>query len=512
MSSENLVKQNKFKTWFLENKTKGFVLLGASILLLIGIIISIFAVVHHFNSILPKEAQFHGVSLAGMDQEKVEKTVNEQINSKINDANISLMFNNEEHKIKASDYGFRFDGAEVFKAAKSCNYKNGEKPQPEILYNKEALSSAIKKISDETTVVPVNSSHEISGSNLIVKAGTPGVKVNIDDTIALLVTSVKDLKFDAINAPQTSFVDENVPINIDNVYSQVHKKVEDASYSINDAGVLTYKESIKGVDFDTDKAKTIVTDVNSGEYTIPLNVTQPSVTAANLKQEHDSASCPATISTYTTKFSAGAEGRNFNIAKAAAAINGTVLYPGEAFSAIKQIGPASKAQGYKDAAVYTPNGTEQGAGGGVCQVSTTAFLAAEYAHMNVTQRHNHSYTVGYVPPGLDASFSSGGTDLKFKNTYKNPVKVVASTTATSITVSIMGDASDANRYKVTLSPETIYNNESGRKVVTKRTVALDGNVVENTQFTSVYKVMPNKASASGGSSNTPNSENESEAE
>ena len=41
--------------------------------------------------------------------------------------------------------------------------------------------------------------------------------------------------------------------------------------------------------------------------------------------------------------------------------------PGEVFSFNGRVGYTDKAHGYKPAGVYTPNGLEDGYGGGVCQ-------------------------------------------------------------------------------------------------------------------------------------------------
>ena len=43
----------------------------------------------------------------------------------------------------------------------------------------------------------------------------------------------------------------------------------------------------------------------------------------------------------------------------------------------------------------------------------------------IIERHNHSLTVPYLPPGEDATVSGSALDFKFLNTHKTPVLIVA---------------------------------------------------------------------------------------
>ena len=57
-----------------------------------------------------------------------------------------------------------------------------------------------------------------------------------------------------------------------------------------------------------------------------------------------------------------------------------------------------------------------GIGGGVCQVSTTIYMAALNAGLEITEHHNHSEPVAYASEGMDATVVFGVKDFKFKNT------------------------------------------------------------------------------------------------
>ncbi len=135
--------------------------------------------------------------------------------------------------------------------------------------------------------------------------------------------------------------------------------------------------------------------------------------------------------TYQTRFRYSSSdetvnNRCFNIDKAAGILNGTVVLPGEEFSFNGTVGLRTKEGGWKEA-----NGISGGkeytlqAGGGICQVSTTLYLALLSANMEITDRRAHSIPSDYAPKGLDATVDSSGIDLKFRNNTSAPIYIFA---------------------------------------------------------------------------------------
>lgn len=116
--------------------------------------------------------------------------------------------------------------------------------------------------------------------------------------------------------------------------------------------------------------------------------------------------------------------RTTNLKLACKAINGTVLQPGDTFSFNKVVGKRTKAKGYRDAYVFTgPQSHQLGTGGGVCQVASTMFNAVLLANLKITERHQHSQRVTYVPLGRDAAIYWGAEDFKFTNNTNYPIKI-----------------------------------------------------------------------------------------
>lgn len=113
--------------------------------------------------------------------------------------------------------------------------------------------------------------------------------------------------------------------------------------------------------------------------------------------------------------------RVYNIKLACSHISGTALAPGQEFSFNAIVGKRSHENGWLDAPVIIDGKREYGAGGGICQVSTTLYLAAVNAGLEITEHHCHSEPVAYARPGCDATVVYGAKDLKFKNSSENTV-------------------------------------------------------------------------------------------
>lgn len=143
------------------------------------------------------------------------------------------------------------------------------------------------------------------------------------------------------------------------------------------------------------------------------------------------------IGEFTTWFSPNDGGRCANIALAAKKLNGSVVRAGEEFSFNAAVGERTKKQGFQDAKIIQDGEFVLGAGGGVCQVSTTLFNAALLSGLKITARNPHSLAVAYAEPSRDAMVSSS-SDLRFKNPFPYPVYLAASTGESSVTVRFFG--------------------------------------------------------------------------
>jgi len=123
------------------------------------------------------------------------------------------------------------------------------------------------------------------------------------------------------------------------------------------------------------------------------------------------------VSEGITYFKGSSAGRIHNIQVAASRFHGLVIPPGHTFSFNEHLGEVSAETGYEESVIILGDRTTWEIGGGVCQVSTTAFRAAFWGGFPILERSPHTFRVSwYEPPvGLDATVYSPWVDLKFLN-------------------------------------------------------------------------------------------------
>ncbi|MDL2273339.1 VanW family protein [Oscillospiraceae bacterium OttesenSCG-928-G22] len=130
------------------------------------------------------------------------------------------------------------------------------------------------------------------------------------------------------------------------------------------------------------------------------------------------------------------KGRINNIVVCAKAVNGTVVGAGETFSFNQTVGPRTAAKGYKEAPVFYTDGKEDTIGGGICQNSTTLFMAAKRAKLKIVERHQHMYKLDYIELGNDATVFYGHLDFRFRNVYDFPIVIGMSVKGGTVTATI----------------------------------------------------------------------------
>ncbi len=116
--------------------------------------------------------------------------------------------------------------------------------------------------------------------------------------------------------------------------------------------------------------------------------------------------------------------RQANMRLAAGAINNTVLEPGEVFS----FNELTSDLDYEAAKTFSDGGVGYANGGGLCQVSSTLYMAVQYAGLEIVERNAHYAVLPYIRPGFDATVWFGGDgipelDMRFKNTTGGEILV-----------------------------------------------------------------------------------------
>ncbi|NLJ81491.1 MAG: VanW family protein [Firmicutes bacterium] len=127
-----------------------------------------------------------------------------------------------------------------------------------------------------------------------------------------------------------------------------------------------------------------------------------------------------------------------NTALAAAYLAGTVIEPNTVFSLNKSIGPRTSARGFGRGPLYKNGQLSATLGGGICKVATTMYNLAVYSDLDVVERHAHSMSVPYVPPGRDATLLWGSKDLRLVNNKDHPLLIWAEVKGNTLYIALYG--------------------------------------------------------------------------
>jgi len=223
--------------------------------------------------------------------------------------------------------------------------------------------------------------------------------------------------------------------------------------------------------------------VRAGRHraTLPVEPVAPRVDAAAARRVRD------LIGTFTTRFVC-CEPRVTNIRLMAQAIDGTVIAPGEQFSLNGVAGERTRARGFVAAPFISGGKVVPSVGGGVSQLSTTMYNAAYFAGLRIDAHQPHSFYISRYPPGREATVDYGGIELLWTNDTRAPVLVRASTTATSVTVTLYGD-NGGRRVSASASERRAVPGADFSITVT-RTIRYPGGRVTREPTTTTYQRPP----------------------
>jgi vancomycin resistance protein YoaR len=186
---------------------------------------------------------------------------------------------------------------------------------------------------------------------------------------------------------------------------------------------------------------------------LPMLVIPPTISSQNL----ESLGIKELISESTSYFKGSSQGRAHNIALAASKFHGVVIPPGEVFSFNQYLGPVTKENGYDESLIIYGNRTTVGIGGGVCQVSTTAFRTAFLGGFELIERWAHGYRVSWYEtnsgPGLDATIYAPEVDFKFRNDTDHYLLIETETDLTAGTLTFRFYGTKTGRQVIMSQPK-----------------------------------------------------------
>lgn len=245
---------------------------------------------------------------------------------------------------------------------------------------------------------------------------------------------------------------------------KVNRKAVDGSL-VRENGAFTITDGKEGIAVNAaESAKAVAEyisndwDMKEASIELAADIVQPRGSREALSKVKD------VLGTFSTDYSSSAAGRAMNVTNGCARIDGTLLYPGEGFSVYEKVAPFDAEHGYALAASYENSTVVESYGGGICQVSTTLYNAAIRAEMEITERYEHSMTVAYVEPSMDAAIAGTVKDLKFKNNTDAPVYIEGITGGGIITFNIYGEETRAANREVIFESEIVRETEAPTQI------------------------------------------------
>lgn len=200
-----------------------------------------------------------------------------------------------------------------------------------------------------------------------------------------------------------------------NVEPQINREVQEAKLIIRNGYATDFSPDQEGYALDLDESiNTISASLLSpdNEVELSVEVQKPRTILA----ETNTQGINTLIARGESDFSGSPANRRHNIRVGAEKFDGVIVPSGEILSFIRELGPIDARAGYLPELVIKNDGTVPEFGGGLCQVSTTAFRAVLYGGLTITERRNHSYRVAYYEPaGTDATVYDPYPDFKFTN-------------------------------------------------------------------------------------------------
>ena len=262
-----------------------------------------------------------------------------------------------------------------------------------------------------------------------------------DVTVSAAGTEVASLaQADAVLSPAqlagaTSVVNESGTLSVhldpallrEDVLAQMGPAVEtavvEATFTIEASAsarpVFVPGTAGRGIDGEALASAVLGTATGPRTVTLPVAVTEPEHTEPQAQW-----GITEVVGEYATPFYYDPR-RTQNLMAGTAAINGTVVMPGQTFSLTEALGPVDAEHGFASAGVITNGVHSDAVGGGLSQVATTVFNAGFEAGMDDVEHHPHSVWFPRYPAGREATLWTGFLDVRWTNSTPYAVLVQA---------------------------------------------------------------------------------------
>lgn len=213
---------------------------------------------------------------------------------------------------------------------------------------------------------------------------------------------------------KVAVLDQTTVQLVNDLYDEINQRSSSAKLIMENEKVIEFDPGLNGQSLDVYELYQKLANSEENFSNLPVFVSSPPTKLS----ETNSLGINELVAVGQSNFSGSPKNRINNIRVGAAKFNNILIKPQEEFSFNKFLGDVDEENGFLPELVIRKIGLIPEVGGGLCQVSSTAFRAAMNAGLPITERHNHSFAVRYyAPQGTDATIYPGASDLKFVNDF-----------------------------------------------------------------------------------------------
>ena len=462
-----------------------------AMLIVIAIFVGIFGFMHFYHSeIMADNVYVNTLHIGGLTVDEAAAKIEKEVNAEYFNKTVSINYMDETYNVDLLD-AVKVDAKETAKDAfeKSGNVwsKIFHKDKIVVPFSLDVEHEILERdlihfcseIENKNNMFVFNEDY----TAVDVDASKINELMDVEETLDAVLENAKNDVYDNITPVIIKMADDDFA---EELYSRLARSAKDASVGINEDETTYIIPEVVGVKADKDVFLKLFKE-NNGVFTMDIQPIYPEIRTKDLDIEF----YQDVLGTYTSAYDMGLVNRTKNLSLAARLVNGTIIMPGKRFSYNTAVGPRTYARGFVDATVYTGEGTEEGVGGGICQVSSTIYCAQLRANLKTVARTNHSYTVVYVPLGQDATVVYGSLDYIFENDTNYPIRIDAYASGGYLTVKIMGTKIDKS---LTYDVVSVTNSTIAKKEVQKETPDLPVGTTEvkqngqNGAVVSTYKI------------------------
>lgn len=431
------------------------------------------------NRCLYKNTTINGVDVGGMKAADAAERINKELINEYKELSIGVMLDSEQYLVDVSAAA-DMDVTETIEEIQNKSHSFWRRGYGllESIVAGGSYTVFPKADSRELVIASIQNSplmqvelksgpgYTIDGDRLLIVKGKGNMAVDQERLADDILQLMKEGAYDRVLSCPVKDCD----VDIDRLYDDICCMAREPG--LDPENGYTVVEAADGVEFDINEAKQLMSTAKDGDtVVIPLTFIKPELST----KEYEELLFRDVMGECTTIVE-GSENRKTNVEMAAKYCDGTILLPGESFSYNYGVGELTEERGFLPGPSYANGESVLDMGGGICQVSSTMYMACLYANLQIDERHCHPYPASYVPAGFDATVAWGGCDFIFTNDTEYPIRIDTTYDGYSTSCTIWGTIEEP--FSVELYSETVETEPFETKYELDKSLGKDEQILD----------------------------------